>query len=365
VDTVAPSDTTTYSVTVTDTTCAVSDSLVLLVYPPSSIDITLPDTTVCGGGSIAITNTYGAPGVNTWTWDPPLGVSNPLDPNPVITPVGTTYYLTGSDPYGCEHTDSIKIGVVNFNLSIWQDSTICLGDSLVLGLQIPGGSGGGYTVQWWDPSGGFISDPFIRNPMVLPRVTTTYTATVTDTASGCQETISTDVTVIILQIQASPGSITINPGQSVQMQATGGVRYLWDPDTTINCIVCPDPVAAPGNSTLYTVTGWDIHGCTATATVNIATDSLLVPNVFTPNGDGVNDVLLFNYHGSAFYQISIYDRWGKMIYSTTDRNAMWDGRTSAGGDAPESVYYVAVRIVGDAAIPDKDKQKVFPVTLIR
>jgi gliding motility-associated-like protein len=141
--------------------------------------------------------------------------------------------------------------------------------------------------------------------------------------------------------------------------------YEWEPDTSINCVTCQDPVSAPTSSIMYTVTGWDTSGCRGTATVNINTDSLTIPNVFTPNGDGVNDELFFNYYGNAFYQISVYDRWGERIFATTDKNAMWNGKTGSGADAPESVYYVTVRIIGDEAIPEKDKQRIFAVTLLR
>ena len=115
----------------------------------------------------------------------------------------------------------------------------------------------------------------------------------------------------------------------------------------------------------YTVLGWDTTGCRGTDVVQIVVDSFLVPNVFTPNGDGINDELFFNYYGSGFYETSVFDRWGNRIFTTKSTTSMWNGKTSGGVDVPEGVYYVMVRIIGDDAIPDKDKQKVFHVTLMR
>jgi gliding motility-associated-like protein len=364
---VSPQTTTTYIVTVTDANgCESSTSVVLTVNVADSIDITMPDTFVCNNGNMPITNTFSTSGVDTWTWAPAAGVSNPAVPNPVISPTtSTTYYLSGfNSTSGCGYVDSIRIDVFQLGLSLWQDSTICLGDTITLDLQITDGSGN-YTVVWLSSSAGYISDDSAQTPAVSPDVNTTYTALVTDTTTGCTGTFTTQLNVSQLQVQASPSNITINPGQSVQLQATGAMFYSWSPDTSINCTSCPDAVAAPSSSILYTVLGWDTAGCRGTATVNIVTDSLLIPNVLTPNGDGINDVLFFNYYGTAFYQVSVYDRWGRQIFTTTDKTAMWDGKTQGGGDVPESVYYVAVRIVGDEAIPDKDKQRVFAVTLMR
>lgn len=365
--TVAPQLTTTFTVTVTDANgCTASVSSDVIVNVADSIDITMPDTFVCNNGVINITNTFGSSGVNTWNWLPAVGVSDPTIPNPVISPpVDTTYYLSGFNSLsGCGYIDSIHIDVFQLDLDHWADSTICLGDSIQLDVQISGGSGN-YLVEWLSTSGGYISDDSIANPVISPDVNNVYTALVTDLTNGCVSTISVAVTVSQLQVQASPSNITINPGQSVQLQAIGAMFYTWSPDTSINCITCPDPVVAPTSSILYTVLGYDTSGCRGTATVNIVADSLVIPNVFTPNGDGINDELLFNFYGDAFYQIAVYDRWGKQIFNTTDKNAMWNGKTGSGADVPEGVYYVAVRIVGDEAIPEKDKQKVFAVTLLR
>jgi gliding motility-associated-like protein len=364
---VTPQATTTFTVTITDANgCTTSIGVPVVVNVADSIDITMPDTFVCNNGVIAITNTFGSSGVNTWNWLPTVGVSDPTIPNPVISPpVDTTYYLAGFNSLtGCGYIDSIRIDVFQLALNHWPDSTICLGDSIQLDLQISGGSGN-YQVEWLSTSGGYISDDSIANPFISPSVNNVYTALVTDLTNGCVSTISVSVTVSQLQVQASPNNITINPGQSVQLQAFGAMFYTWSPDTSINCITCPDPVVAPTSSILYTVLGYDTSGCRGTATVNIVADSLVIPNVFSPNGDGINDELLFNYYGNAFYQIAVYDRWGKQIFNTTDKNAMWNGKTGSGADVPEGVYYVSVRIVGDEAIPEKDKQKVFAVTLLR
>lgn len=136
--------------------------------------------------------------------------------------------------------------------------------------------------------------------------------------------------------------------------------------TFLSCVDCPNPTARPTESVTYTVIGSDTTGCQGTAVVVLTVDSLLVPNMFSPNGDGINDELELNYHGAyGNYEILIYDRWGQKLFATTDKQLWWNGKTAGGQDVPEGVYYLHVRILGDDAIPSKDKNRVFHVTLLR
>ena len=71
-----------------------------------------------------------------------------------------------------------------------------------------------------------------------------------------------------------------------------------------------------------------------------------VANVFTPNGDGVNDFLQFIYEGNEPFEASVYDRWGKVVFQTNTYNKVWDGKIN-GQEAPEGTYFYVVK-VGDA-----------------
>lgn len=367
VEVVAPQATTTFTVVVSDAQgCSSSANSTLVVNVADSIDITVPDTFVCNNGSIDIVNTFGTAGIDTWTWSPAAGVSTVSVPNPTISPAtSTTYYLAGLNSLtGCGYTDSIRIDNFELLVSHWADSSICLGDTIQFDIQPTGGSGD-YSFTWLSNTGGYISDDTLGNPFVSPGVTTVYTVMASDNVTGCAVTFVITINVSELNVQASPDVITINPGQRVQLEATGAMFYAWTPDTTINCTTCPDPVVTPEMSMSYTVLGWDTSGCRGTDIVQIVVDSFVVPNVFTPNGDGINDELFFNYYGSGFYETSVFDRWGNQIFTTKSTTSMWNGTTSSGAKVTEGVYYVVVRIIGDDAIPDKDKQKVFYVTLIR
>ena len=363
----SPLATTTYTVSVTDgNNCVGVGTIEIVVNVSDSIDITVSDTFSCNLSGINIVNTFQTSGINAFTWSPSTGVSNPSSANPTITPTtSTTYYLIGENTLtGCGYTDSIRIEAYELLVSHFTDTTVCRGDTLRFDIQPTGGSGD-YTYLWTSSVGDGISDDTIPNPYVLPTNSGTFSVMITDTVTECVNIFNIQVTVSQLQVVATPPSELINPGQRVQLEATGAMFFTWTPDSMLSCNTCPNPVAMPTQTITYTVLGSDTSGCQGEATVTITVDSLLVPNVLTPNGDGINDVLELNYYGNGFYQILIYDRWGHQIFSTEDRQARWDGTTASGADAPEGVYFLAVRIVGDAAIPDKDKQRVFAVTLMR
>lgn len=363
---VSPLGTSTFTVTVTDANnCMGTGSATVTVNVADSIGINVPDTFVCNNGSIDITGTFQTGGIDTWSWTPTTGVSDPSIPNPTITPTSsTTYFLSGSNSStGCGYTDSIRIDVFQLVVNHWSDTTICLGDSLDFNIQPQGGSGN-YSYLWMSSTSPVTNDT-IANPSAGPQATGTYAVIVTDQTTDCSVTFTINVTVSQLQVTATPQVETINPGQRVQLEAFGAMFYSWAPDTAINCTSCQNPVVKPEMSITYTVTGWDTSGCMGTADVQIIVDSFQVQNVFTPNGDGINDVLMLNYYGEGFYEIQVYDRWGHQIFQTKDTNAIWDGNNANGEPVPEGVYYLVVRIGGDDAIPDKDKNRAFNVTLMR
>jgi gliding motility-associated-like protein len=79
-------------------------------------------------------------------------------------------------------------------------------------------------------------------------------------------------------------------------------------------------------------------------------ESIFVPNVFTPNGDGVNDAVLFAGYDLELFRFTVFNRWGIKMFSTTDPGSGWDGRTTSGGECTSGVYYYLL----EAHIPGKD-----------
>jgi gliding motility-associated-like protein len=116
-----------------------------------------------------------------------------------------------------------------------------------------------------------------------------------------------------------------------QLNATGGVNYLWSPATSLNNANVANPIAIPAIKTLYTVKGTDVNNCINydTVTVDITVfnkGSYLMPSAFTPNNDGLNDCYGIKYWGVIDeLDFSIYNRWGQKVFHTKRPGDCWDG----------------------------------------
>lgn len=169
----------------------------------------------------------------------------------------------------------------------------------------------------------------------------TYDLTVQDD-NGCTTTETYIVDVIgNLPVLASPTSILIEAGDTVQLFASGAVNYTWSPATGLSCTNCPNPVASPTETTIYTVTGSDDFGCTGEATVailiQVVCGDIFIPTIFSPNKDGNNDLQCVMGNCISKMKYSIYDRWGEKVFETDDQTECWDG-TFRGKELNTGVY---------------------------
>jgi gliding motility-associated-like protein len=106
----------------------------------------------------------------------------------------------------------------------------------------------------------------------------------------------------------------------------------------LSCATCPDPVASPITTTVYTVQLTDTNGCTATDAVTVLfRGTLYVPNTFTPNGDGFNDRFFALGRELKDFRMMVFDRWGVLLFSTERLGDGWDG-TFNGHDSPVDTY---------------------------
>ncbi len=141
---------------------------------------------------------------------------------------------------------------------------------------------------------------------------------------------SYDVDVVgSLPVIASPTSIQIEAGDTVQLFASGATTYSWSPATGLSCTDCPNPLASPTTTTVYTVTGSDAFGCTGEATVSILIPTIcgdiFIPTIFSPNGDLNNDLQCVFGNCISTMKYAIYDRWGEKVFETENQTECWDG----------------------------------------
>lgn len=145
-----------------------------------------------------------------------------------------------------------------------------------------------------------------------------------------------------LSILASPQNARIRIGESLQLQADhtngiGEVQYFWKApyEGTLSCNQCPDPISTPQYTITYELIGTDENGCTGNDFLMVNVEKpkeILVPTGFTPNDDGLNDVLIV--HGDAetlIRSFQVFDRWGSLIFESAnfpanDQTGAWNGR---------------------------------------
>ena len=135
---------------------------------------------------------------------------------------------------------------------------------------------------------------------------------------------------------------------TAQLRASGGIRYLWSPPGDLDNPQVFNPVASPAQTTTYQVQITKANGCETTDTITVFAvtayldNAFLVPNAFTPDGDGKNDCFGIRHWGAVSnLHFSIFNRWGQMVFQTTDPKKCWDG-TFKGALLPTAsfVYFI-------------------------
>ncbi len=341
-----PTDTTEYIVTGTDGNgCVNTDTIVLTVNPLPNANAG-PDVDICLGDSVQLNATGGL----YYNWDPAQYIDNPTYFNPMAFPDTTMdFIVTVRDSNTCINYDTLTINV--FRVATIPDTAFCFGDSVQ--LDVFGSAANSYS---WSPSAG-LTDPNIANPWASPTSTTTYSVTVTNIA-GCEDEASVEIGINALPVPSFTYDTEITcDGIEVSIENTSTIAnsYVWNFSNGVSSIET-DPVVVfeYGNSYSMTLTAYNEDGCVADTTVNDLADSfdeyfsIMIPNVFTPNDDGQNDIFLVEVPGtlSECVNLQVYNRWGQMVFKSYGNVITWDGYTPEGEKVPEGSYFYTIDIKG-------------------
>jgi gliding motility-associated-like protein len=240
------------------------------------------------------------------------------------------------------------------------NTSVCPGDSVKIGAH-PSATGGTppYTYSWLPATGLSLAND--SNPNVSPPSSMPYTLTVQDVAGNTAISVINVTVLPSPKVSAGPNQ-TITSGTTTQLQATGALNYFWTPNYNISNQNTVSPEVDPGESTTYCLVGVDANGCANYDCVNIEvvpSDFVLIYNAFTPNGDGVNDVLFVgNIDRFPNNKIEVFNRNGKLVYQKSPYANDWNGKVD-GTNLPCATYYV-VFTLGDG----KGKKEA-AVTIIR
>ena len=262
--------------------CTDSTTVHVIVNTPGTITATASQTTICSGASVTLSATGGS----GYAWMPGNLSGSQATANPTAT---TTYHLTGIDEHGCNLTDSVLVNVAVVNVTAGSGATgsICQGDSALL-------TANGAVSYLWNPGANPNASFYAK-----PTSTTTYTVTGTD-ANGCTGTASVNVPVAVVNITASATPLTVCPGDSVRLSATGSFNLTWSPMGVTGNNIYDHPTS----TTVYTVTGTGFGAsaaCIGTDTITVYTDVLPVAD-FTVTNTGNTYSFSNNSANSSNYQ---------------------------------------------------------------
>ncbi len=335
---VSPKQTTVYNVTINYKGCSAADSVKVNVI--DKVDLSLPaDTTICKTDTIILN-----PSTNAlyFLWSPSEGLSSTTIKNPSASPLSNTRYSVVASVGKCLASSNQAISIVPYPaVHASSNVAICYGKTTQLNATIDG------TYFAWSPTNSLLNANTL-NPIAGPDTTTSYILTVTDTLGCPKPVFDTVIVTVIPKVAVFAGNDTIGViNQPLQLKATAsaGSSYEWTPSTYLNNASVQNPIATfPGglDTITYTVNAFTEEGCAGSDNIKIylfeTRPAIFIPSAFTPNSDGLNDILKPTIAGmQKFNYFNVYNRWGQLLYNTSQQGQGWDGNFD-GKKQPSGTY---------------------------
>lgn len=332
--------------------------------------------TICRGQNIQLNASNG---FTNYNWYPLAGLTDSTIANPIASPLQSTNYIAYvKDAAGCMHTEHTQIIVHGAPVpdTIVSTNAVC-GSQLGTLSITPNYHNYSYT---YNIGNGATTDTIITN--ILPG---TYTLTTTDDAGCTYQNYFTINEVNPVNANYSTQTATSNLIAPLYVNfinsTTGATNYIWYfPTSTINTYNTNYTFTDAGTYTITLIAYNNIPSCADTTSKIITvlpkdTAGIFIPNVFSPNGDGMNDVFEIKIKNADLELFEIYDRWGVQVSSALDltKNAAidityysWAGRTTSGMECSDGTYFYVIKIRLDEKY-SKDRTKEYKgfITLVR
>jgi gliding motility-associated-like protein len=350
-----------------------SASIQVTVLPAAPLLQPLDPIVICGTtpSLLLVGDALGTASQWIWSTGPLFGDTlnaSLSDSTATLAPVTPgTFYVQASNPGGCAATGQVTVSSSLAQAAISPNVSICSDDTTSITLS---GIDAGSTIVW-SPAAFVLSGQGTAQVEVSPPVPTWFVASVTS-PTGCAWTDSALVDVSLMSgsgVTATVDQEVVLAGTTVQLQATpsSGVTYAWQPVSAVSDPTIAAPTAVVNATTTFYVTVSD-GTCSRMDSVKVRVHELLcadpdifVPDAFTPNGDGNNDLLLVRGRHITDLDFKVFDRWGEVVFQTKDQAKGWDGSYKGKPvDPAVYVYWLTAHCV--------DGQKYFTkgnVTVIR
>jgi gliding motility-associated-like protein len=339
--------TTTFNVVITDpiTNCSTTEQ-VLLELPASALALLpLEDVTSCDFEQVTLVAEANMDVDIIWSLDPNFSTTYTTDSEIVVTPgnAPVTFYVQATTQDGCVATEEVTVS--NFDTGLSFDNAFKVCEGQMFEVEFPNVNPESDFTAW---------SPY--NPYTNPINTSTQFSFEFSNGFGCEGTGSFHVQIMEfpeeLAIEVDPDGVF--PGETAQLAVNynENFTYNWSPNQTLTNGHVFNPIARPLQTTTYTVEVTDEEtGCrdSEQVTVNVKESVceepyLYIPNAFTPNKDGVNDVLYVRGENIDEVYMTIYNRWGEKVFETESLNEGWDG-TFNGKTVSGDVYGYYLKII--------------------
>lgn len=315
-------------------------------YPLPALDAGL-DQVICRGATVSLS----ASGANTYQWQTDNTLTCLQCPTPLASPlVNTTYQVRGINGFGCEATDTVRITVKQpFTVQAHLGDTLCKGESLELFAN------GAELYEWYPATG--LDKADASRPKARPDASVTYRVVGKDDRNCFTDTAYVPMVVYPWPVVNAGEDQKVGTGSSVTLKATispDATSFRWTPASGLSCTDCLTPVAAPRQSIMYTLEAMNEGGCLSRDMVSLHVfcdnSNLFIPNTFSPNSDGHNDV--FYPRGKGVFSIRsfrVFNRWGDLVFERTnfqpnDITAGWNGMHKGRMASPD-VYIYTLEVV--------------------
>ena len=266
-----------------------------------------------------------------------------------------TLYVRGENIDKCIYLDTIKLNVFPVDASLPNSYNICVPSDSVK-IEVTDKDTTQFLNYLWSPNGVIKSDP-LDGPVAFAQISRDTTASVLlINKYGCETTIKTKLILVnpLITISADKETLIKNKGEKAILRVNGcvGCQYMWSPFNSLNSLIDSVVTAMPVDTTIYKVTASKL-GCSTSASIRINVDNvqceepnIFVPNAFTPNNDGNNDVLHVRGRWITSLRFIVYNRYGQEVFSSSNQADGWNGIFKGKELGPDVFgYYLTVRCV--------------------
>ena len=323
---------------ISQTTCRVGSNLVTIYVNPLPVVSMAQTTNACLGSDVKFTGTGGA----SYQWSGPNGFTS-NSPEIILPDVKYTdagkYYLNATSDKGCNSMDSTSLFVNPVPIAgLTGNDHICEGSTTQLQAT------GGIRYSWTPVIG--LSSPTIANPLASPKDTTTYRLYVYNQFE-CADSAFISINVWKTPVAKAGPDKKTKEGIPVALDGSASgtdVTYYWSPPTFLDHPDVLKPKATLAEDFRYTLTVTSNRGCGFSVDEVFVKvfKNVVVPNAFSPNGDGVNDA--WQIKGLSSYPdavLQVFNRYGQQLFESKSYNTPWNG-TYKGTVLPVATYYYII-----------------------